>query len=37
MLHVDDVKGILERQLSRKKCYVMKWKQYGNSHIMVTG
>ena len=26
-----------ERQWSRKKSYVMKWKQSGNSHILVTG
>ena len=34
--HTDDVKDILERQWSRKKSYVMMWKQKGNSHILVT-
>ena len=27
MLLAENVKGILERQWSRKKCYVIKWKQ----------
>ena len=26
-LHAENVKGILERQWSKKKSYVMKWKQ----------
>ena len=33
ILHAEDVKGILMRQWSRKKSYVMKLKRYGNSHI----
>ena len=44
-LHADDLvpmsetilKRIFERQRSRKRSYVMKWKQHGNSHILVTG
>ena len=32
-----NVKGILERQWSRRKSYGMKWKLYGISHILVTG
>ena len=31
------MKGILERQWSRKRSYVMKWKQHGNSHNLVIG
>ena len=27
ILHAENVKGVLERQWSRKKSYVMKWKQ----------
>ena len=34
--HAENVKGILERQLSRKRSHVMKWKQYANLHILVT-
>ena len=33
----ENMKGILQRLWSRKKNYVMKWKQQGNSHILVTG
>ena len=36
-LYAENVVGILERQFSRKKRYVIKWKQTGNSHILVTG
>ena len=31
------MKGILERQWSRNKSYVMKWKLLENSHILVCG
>ena len=37
ILHTENVKGILERQWSRKRSYVMKLKLYGNWHILVTG
>ena len=30
------MKGILARQWSRIKIYVMKWKQHGNSNILLT-
>ena len=32
-----NVKGILERQWSRKNKYVMSWKQWETLHILVTG
>ena len=36
ILHAENVKGILDRQWSRKKRYVMKWKLYENAHIFVS-
>ena len=35
--YVENVEGILERHWSRKKSYVIKWKQLGNFHILMTG
>ena len=35
--NAENVKGILERQLSRKISYVKKCKLYGNPHILATG
>ena len=37
LLLAENMKGILERQWSRKKSYVMKWKLLLNSHTLVTG
>ena len=37
ILHAKHVREILERRWSKKGSYVMKWKQFRNSHIVVTG
>ena len=36
-LLAENVNGILERQWSMKKSYVIKWKQLVNFKILVTG
>ena len=37
ILHAEFVRGLLERRWSGKRRCVMKWKQYENLHILVTG